>query len=264
MREGLRASPKRLWLIGSLAKNDFVSRYANSQLGVFWAFFRPIVIACVYIFVFSFIARATPVGSRYPYSLWMLPGLIVWFVFQEALSSGVTTLSEYSFLVKNIRFDISILPYVKVASSFIVHTFFVVLVFVLYLLWGLPIKPQILQLPYYYLATYIFTLSVVRLACACQPFFKDLTVAIEILLIAGVWACPIMWNLEMAPQKYWPFFKINPIYHLVQGYRTCFMGDTWLWNHPVELAVFWLITGALFFGSRRVFNRLSVHFADVI
>ena len=264
MGERLKGYSKRLRLIGSLAKNDFASKYANSQLGVFWAFFRPIVMACVYIFVFSFIARATPVGDRYPYSLWMLPGLIVWFVFQEGLSSGVTTLTEYSFLVKNIRFDFSILPYVKVASAFIVHTFFILLVFVLYLLWGLPVKPQILQLPYYYLATFVFTLSLVRLACACQPFFKDLTVAIEILLIVGIWACPIMWNLEMAPQKYWIIFKINPLYHLVQGYRTCFMGDTWFWNHPREFASFWLITIALNWFGRRAFKRLSVHFADVI
>lgn len=255
---------KRLQLIASLAINDFRSKYASSQLGVFWAFFRPIVMACVYIFVFSFIARSTPVGDMYPYSLWMLPGLIVWFVFSDGLSSGATTLTEYSFLVKNIRFDISILPYVKVMSAFIVHTFFIALIFILYLLWGLPVKVQLLQLPYYYLATFIFTLSLARIACACQPFFKDLTVAIEIILMVGIWACPIMWNLEMLPEQYRFFFKLNPMYHLVQGYRACFMGDEWFWSHPRQLALFWLVTLALCFGGRRMFRRLSAHFADVI
>lgn len=255
---------RRLRLIASLSKNDFKSKYANSQLGVFWAFFRPIVMACVYIFVFSFIARSTPVGDRYPYALWLLPGLIVWFVFSDSLASGVTTLSEYSYLVKNIRFDISILPCIKVVSAFIIHTFFVALVLVLYLLWGLPIRLQIVQLPYYYIATFCFSLALTRIVCVCQPFFKDLAVAIEIILLVGVWACPIMWNLEMIPEQYWPFFKYNPMYHLVQGYRSCFMGDTWFWENPELFAEFWVVTILLEFLGRKVFKRLSAHFADVI
>ena len=90
----IRSIPVRWKQIWPLAKNDFRSRYATSQLGLFWAFFRPIVMACVYIFVFSIIARAAPVGGVYPYSLWMLPGLIVWFVFSDSISSGVTTLTD--------------------------------------------------------------------------------------------------------------------------------------------------------------------------
>lgn len=255
---------KRLKLIASLAKNDFTSKYATAQLGMFWAFVRPIVTACVYIFVFSFIGRSAPVGNTYPYALWMLPGLIVWFVFQDSMASGVNTLTEYSFLVKNIKFDISILPCVKVAAAFFVHTFFIALILILYLLWGLPVKPQMLQLPYYYASTFVFTLSLTRIACAIQPFFKDLSVAIDILLMVGVWACPIMWNIEMLPEKYRIYFRLNPMYHLVQGYRSCFMGDGWFWSRPWELAAFWLITLALCFGGRRLFKNLSAHFADVL
>lgn len=95
-----RSLPARWKLIWPLAKNDFRSKYANSQLGMFWAFFRPIVMASVYIFVFSVIGRAAPVGGIYPYSLWMLPGVIVWFVFSDSVASGVSTLTEYSYLVK--------------------------------------------------------------------------------------------------------------------------------------------------------------------
>ena len=170
----LLARWKQIW---PLALNDFKSKYASSQLGLFWAFFKPVVMAGVYMFVFSVIGRAAPVGDIYPYALWMLPGLIVWFVFSDSVSSGVNTLTEYSFLVKNIRFTISILPSVKVVSAFIIHTFFVGVVFVLYLVFGLPVKIYLLQLPYYYFATFMFTLSLTRIVATLQPFFKDLTVA---------------------------------------------------------------------------------------
>ncbi len=251
-------------LIWPLAKNDFKSKYASSQLGLFWAFFRPVVMAGVYMFVFSVIGRAAPVGGIYPYALWMLPGLIVWFVFSDSVSSGVNTLAEYSYLVKNIRFTISILPSVKVVSAFIVHTFFVVLIFVLYLAFGLPVKPQILQLPYYYFATFCFTLSLTRVVSTLQPFFKDLSVAMEIILMVGIWACPIMWDLNIMPARYHIIFKLNPLYHLVLGYRECFMGDQWFWNHWVQFVGFWIATILLNVWSWKLFKKLGDQFADVI
>ena len=255
---------KRWRLILSLARNDFKSKYAKTQLGLFWAFFRPVVTACVYMFVFSFIARSGPVGSIYPYALWMLPGLIVWFVFSDSVSSGVNALSEYSYLVKNIRFEIAVLPTVKVVSAFFIHTFFALLIFVIYLVSGLPVKVYILQLPYYWTATFCFSLAVARIAATIQPFFKDLSMAVEILLMVGIWACPIMWDLGLLPANLHFIFKANPLYHLVTGYRACYMGDTWFWNHPVQLAVFWAVTLLLDLGGRRLFTKLSDQFADVI
>ena len=260
----IRSIPVRLKQIWPLAQNDFKSKYATSQLGLFWAFFRPIVMACVYIFVFSIIARAAPVGGIYPYSLWMLPGLIVWFVFQDSVSSGVTTLTEYSYLVKNIKFNISILPDVKVVAAFIIHSFFVVLIFVIYLVAGLPIKLQILQLPYYMIATFYFSLALTRIVSTAQPFFKDLSMAVEIVLMVGIWACPIMWDLGVLPAQYHWIFKANPMYHLVNGYRECFMGDHWFWEHWAQFLEFWAITILLDLWGRRMFRRLSSQFADVI
>jgi len=249
-------------MIWMLAKNDFKSRYAISQLGMFWAFFRPLVMAALYITVFSVIVRAAPVGSRVPYALWMMPGLIVWFAFSDSLSSGVNTLTEYSYLVKNFRFNVSILPCVKVVAAFIIHTFFIALILLIYLLWGLPIPLNMLQLPYYYLATFCFSLVCTRIVATVQPFFKDLSVAMEIILMVGIWSCPIMWDLSLIPAKFAIVFKLNPLYHLVSGYRECFMGGGWFWNHPIQFAGFWAVTLLLDEGGRRLFHRLSDRFAD--
>ena len=259
-----KEAKKKIRLIWALARNDFRSKYATSQLGIFWAFFRPVVTACVYILVFSLLTRSTPVGDGVPYALWLLPGLIVWFVFSEGMSTGVNALTEYSFLVKNIRFEVALLPVVKVVSAFFIHTFFLGLVLILYILFGLPVRITLLQLPYYYLATFCITLAMARLVCSVQPFFRDMSVAVEILLMVGVWACPIMWNLTMIPEKYAWIFRLNPLFHLVQGYRDSFLGTGWFWEDPVLPAIFWTATAVLSFLSRKVFRMLNPHFADVM
>ena len=132
------------------------------------------------------------------------------------------------------------------------------------MIFGLPIKLTILQLPYYMAASFYFTLAITRIVATAQPFFKDLSVAIEIILMVGIWACPIMWDISLVPAQYHFLFKANPLYYLVNGYRECYMGDLWVWNHPLMFAGFWGVTVALDLWGRRMFRRLSSQFADVI
>ena len=58
--------------------------------------------------------------------------------------------------------------------------------------------------------------------------------------------------------------KANPLYYLVNGYRESFMGELWVWNHPVQTVGFWILTLVLDLGGRKLFRRLSPHFADVM
>ena len=46
-------------------------------------------------------------------------------VFQEGLITGTNSFLEYSYLVKKVVFDISVLPVVKLLSALVIHLFFV-------------------------------------------------------------------------------------------------------------------------------------------
>ena len=248
----------------SLAANDFRSKYASSQLGILWAFAKPVVQAAVYIFVFSIIARAAPKGDIYPYAFWLLPGMIAWFFFSDGVMSGANALLEYSYLVKKVKFNIDILPLVKVLSSGIVHVFFVLLVLFLYLLWGLPVCWTMLQIPYYMFCTFCITLAFARINCALVPFFRDFSQMLEIILMVLMWACPVMWDISMLPPGLVSLFKLNPLYYLIDGYRQSFMNGTWFFHCPNETLYYWAVVLLLTLFSHALFNRLKVHFADII
>lgn len=255
---------KKIAFVWSFAKNDFKSRYSSSQLGVFWAFFRPVVMAAVYIFVFTIVARASAVDNGYPYALWLLPGLIAWFVISETISSCTTALADYSYLVKKVNFDIELLPTIKAVSAFIVHLFFVMLILFIYLLWGMPLNLCMLQIPYYLVCAFCITSAIGMITCSLYPFFKDITALIEIILMVLMWGTPVMWNIEILPAKFATLFKANPFYYLVEGYRQAFMGTGWLWETPWMTLYFWIITLVLLWISHKIFKRLSVHFADLL
>ena len=255
---------KRISLTLSLAENDFKSKYASSQLGILWAFIKPIVQACVYMFVFSVIARATPAGNHYPYAFWFLPGIIVWFFFADGTLSGAHALLEYSYLVKKVRFNIDILPFVKVISSSIVHCFFVLFVLFLYIIRGLPLCWTMLQIPYYMVCVFCITIALARINCALTPFFRDFTQLLEIMLMVLMWACPVMWDISMLPAKYAFIFKLNPLYYVISGYRQSYMNEAWFFQRPLLTLYYWGFVLVLLFAGKKLFNSLKVHFADII
>ena len=251
-------------LVTTLARNDFRTRFAGSYLGIVWAFVQPIVTIFVYWFVFSTL-RAHAV-REVPFVLWLIAGLVPWFYFQEALNSGTNSLIEYSYLVKKVVFNIDILPMVKLCSALYVHAFFVAVVVILYTVMGHFPGISVLQLLYYSLCMFLMVLGVSYLTSSVVIFFRDLSQIINIVLQVGVWMTPIMWNFDdLHLNRILQYiFKLNPMYYIVSGYRDSLINRVWFWQHPALTAYFWVFTIGMFVLGRRVFNRLRVHFADVL
>ena len=219
--------PAELWqnrtLIWKLAKNDFKTRFAGSYLGIFWAFVQPVITIVLYWFVFAVAlpqrAAAVKGGIEIPYILWLIAGIVPWFFFSEALGSGAGSLLEYNFLVKKVVFKISILPIIKIVSALFVHIFFVAFVLILYSCYGLFPDVYTLQIVYYSFCMFVFVLGISYVTCSVMVFFRDLGQIINIALQVGIWATPILWNIDTLDPKWHWVFKLNPMFYIVQGYR---------------------------------------------
>lgn len=250
-------------LIFKLAVNDFKTRYAGSYLGIIWAFVQPVVTILVYWFVFSVGFRSGAV-MQVPFVVYLVSGLVPWFYIQEFLNTGTNALIEYSYLVKKVVFKISVLPMVKAISAFFVHAFFIAITIIITLLYGINPGPCVIQVIYYFLAMFVFSLGIVYGTCAVVIFFRDLSQIINILLQVGVWTIPIMWNLQIVDEKYHWIFKLNPMYYVVNGYRESIYGHVPFWHDLGQMVYFWTFTLILFVIGTVIFKRLKVHFADVL
>ena len=253
-------------LIWSLAKNDFKTKYAGSDLGIVWAFIQPVVTVLVYWFVFGVVRQGSP--KAVPFVLWLITGLVPWFFFQEALTQGTGCLMEYSYLVKKIVFNINVLPVIKIISSLFVHLFFAAFTLFLFCCYGYFPDIYALQLLYYSICVFMLTLALSYTTCAVTVFFRDLKQIIAIGLQVGIWMTPIMWDfVDMNINPYSRIarlLKINPMYYIVAGYRNALIDKQWFWEHPWQTAYFWLVTAVLFVFGARLFRKLKVHFADVL
>ena len=255
-------------LILKLSKNDFKTRYAGSYLGIIWAFIQPIVTILVYWFVFEKGLKAGGIlskeGIEVTFVLWLSAGLIPWFFFSEALNNATNALLEYSYLVKKVVFKISILPIIKIISALFVHAFFVLFLLILCACYGYYPDIYTIQVVYYSFCMFIFVLALSYATSAIVIFFRDLSQIISIILQIGMWVTPIMWQVSIISEESQKFFKLNPMYYIVDGYRQALFYKDWFWEHPWMTLYYWGLTAVIFVFGTIVFKRLKPHFADVL
>ena len=262
--------PAELWqnrrLIIKLAGNDFKRRYAGSYMGAIWAFIQPLVTIALYNLVFGTImAGARTSGSDVPFVLFLTCGMVPWFFFSEALSTGTSALLEYSYLVKKVVFKISILPIIKVVAAFMTHVFFIILLMITAIASGYYPNIYWIQMIYYTFCTFVLVLAICYTTCSVIVFIRDLGQLISVLLQILVWATPIMWNISQIQNPFLhSIMKLNPLIYIVTGYRDAIYGRIWFFERFFSTVYFWVITAILFGIGAIVYKRLKPHFADVL
>ena len=263
--------PVELWqnrhLIWKLAKNDFKKRYAGSYLGGFWAMAQPVVTVGMYYVVFDVImgGNASRTAADVPFVLFLTAGLVPWFFFSEALNNGTNALREYNYLVKKVVFKISVLPIIKVIAATFIHAFFILVLLVVAAVYGYYPSVYTIQLFYYSACLFIFVLALSYTTCAVVVFFKDLSQIIGIALQIGMWATPILWDINtLGSDKWISILKLNPLVYIVNGYRSAVYGGQWFFEDFFSTMYFWIVTVVLFGMGALIFKRLKVHFADVL
>ena len=251
-------------LIWKLAKNDFKKRYAGSYLGAIWAMVQPVVTVALYYFVFEIVMKGASRTEEAPFVLFLTAGLVPWFFFSEALNSGTNALREYDYLVKKVVFKISILPIIKIIAATFIHGFFILVLLIVAAIYGYYPTVYTIQIFYYSACLFLLVLAICYTTCAIVVFFKDLSQIISILLQIGMWATPILWDLNMLPSGWQKVMKINPLVYIVNGYRSAIYGHEWFFMDFFSTVYFWMVTIVLFGIGTMIFKRLKVHFADVL
>ena len=250
-------------LIWELTKKDFQVRYFGSYLGIAWAFIQPTVTVLIFWFVFQVGFKSMPVDN-FPFILWLITGMIPWFFIADSISSATNSIMENSYLVKKVVFRVSLLPIVKIFSAFLVHLFFVGVLFLMFAIYGYYPNWYNLQIIYYLFAMTCLLLGLSWITSTLTIFLKDVGQLVSMILQFMFWGTPIFWSVKMIPTQYLWMMKLNPVYYLIEGYRNCFIYEHWFWQDVNWSIYFWSVTALILVCGTLVFRKLRPHFADVL
>lgn len=250
-------------LLLELTKKDFKQRYLGSYLGILWAFIQPTITVLIFWFVFQVGFKSMPIDN-FPFILWLVCGMFPWFFISDSLNSATGSIIENSYLVKKVVFRVSLLPIVKIISAFIVHLFFVGILFLMFMLYGHTPTIYNLQVVYYVFATVCLLLGLSWLTSALVIFLKDIGQLIAMILQFGFWGTPIFWSFKMIPIQYHFLLELNPAYYIIEGYRNSFIYNQWFWQDMSLTIYYWLFTICAMLIGAVAFKKLRPHFADVL
>ena len=173
-------------------------------------------------------------------------------------------MSEYSYIVKKVMFNIDIIPISKILSCLFVHGFFLVLVFVVVLLYGINTGLFLLNIIYYFGALMMLAIPLAFVCSVLSAFMKDFGQIISVLLNILMWTAPIIWNFSMVPESLRWVFMMNPMFYIISGFR-----DSLLYSRPISSMgyycfYFWGIVAMAWFFGMRLYKKILPHLPDVL
>lgn len=252
---------KYRYLLINLTSREIKSRYKQSILGYFWIILNPFFQMLVLTFVFSFILKI-PSSGTIPYNLFLYSGLLPWTLFVNSVTSSTTSLVDNSALIKKIYFPREIIITATTIAK--IYDFLLAsIIFVFFLIfYKVPIPSLIIFLPLILLIQIFFSLGLSFFLSAANLFYRDVQYLINLVILVWFYLTPIIYPVELAPQKARFVFQINPMSVLINAERRTIFGQGDL--NYLSLLIALGITLIIFELGYLFFKKLEGLFADVV
>lgn len=263
MIEHALANYRQRQLILELAKTDFRARYTGSLLGVTWAFAQPVLTIVLYLFIYQVGFRAGP-SQQVPFVLWLIVGMAPWFFFIDSFIGATGALVEYSFLVKKLVFEASILPTIKLVSAALIHSVVWGIVLVIVAVTGYWPTVHWLAVPYYFVAMLLLASGITLITAAITPFFRDMIQVVSVGMQFAFWLTPILWSPDAVSPRIARLAQLNPAYYVIQGLREALLLGKPIWAHPLLTVWFWVFVIATNAAGAALFRKVRPHLPDVL
>ncbi len=254
-------------LIWQFVKRDLRNRTRGTHLGFAWDILNPLLMLVVYTIVFSSILEARLSGKQtetaMEYALYLFAGLTAFQMFAEPFGRSAAQITSKRNFVKKMAFPLEIFAISGVLTSTIHAAIGFALVFLAALLVTGGVAWTAVLLPLLLLPAVFLAIAAGWALGAMGVYFRDLQqflgTSITRLLF---FVTPIIYSVEMVPEKIRWILYLNPLTVVVSGVRSVVLAGeqpNWLawgvWSAIGLVAM--LLSYAIFMRARR-------GFADVI
>ncbi len=256
-------------LLRNLVIRDLKVRYKNSVLGVVWSLLNPLLMMLVFTVVFTVMI---PNNSVEKFPVFFLCGLLPWNFFSASVMGATTSIVGNAHLIKKVYFPREVLPISLVLSNLVNFFLALIVLFVMILIFHIPITPWMLLLPVLILIQVAFTVGIALFLSTVNVFYRDTQMVLEVLMLALFFLTPVFYPVDILPHSktlfgiqidIWRWTRIlNPMASLIAAYR-----DVLYWGRMVG-PDFLLRTAAtalaFLLGGYYVFCRYSRVFGEEV
>jgi lipopolysaccharide transport system permease protein len=253
-------------LAAQMVRREVVGRYRGSFMGMAWSFFNPILMLCIYTFVFTVVFKAKwgidASGGRANFAILMFAGLIVYGVFAECVNRAPALILSNVNYVKKIVFPLEVLPWVAFGSALFHSLISTVVLLVAQLLVFHTIPWTVVIFPLILLPLAFITIGISWFLASLGVYLRDVSHVILVLTSVLLYVSPIFYPISAVPVKYRGIISLNPLTSLIEDARdTLIYGkipDFGSWALMMAIGMIVLYIGFVWFQKTRK------GFADVL
>jgi len=253
-------------LLKQLVRRNVESRYKGSSLGLVWSFIQPLMMLCVYTFVFTFVFKARwgidTGGGRGAFAIIMFCGMAIFNIFSESVVSNCSIIVGNPNYVKKVIFPLEILPIAQVLSTVILSSVWFVLLFAGTLLLLNTISWTMLLLPITIIPLILFTTGISFFVASLGVYIRDVQHLIGVVMQILFFMTPIFYPITAVPEKIRWVLQLNPLSLIVAETRKIFLyGQQPNW---LLVGISFLVGAVIFQLGLIWFMKTKKGFADVL
>jgi lipopolysaccharide transport system permease protein len=259
-----RVDYQELWryrgLFFFLVWRDIKARYAQTVLGPGWAILRPVLTMVVFTAIFGNLVQVPSDGV--PYAIFSLSGLVAWNYFSTSFTAASGSLVVNKNLITKVYFPRLVVPLAPIFAGLVdLAIAFVVLLAMMAGFGFLPTFWALLVLPIAILAMMLTAAGVGCWLTALNIQYRDVQHLTPFALQVWMYGSPIVYPLSIVPDSIRPYYLLNPMVGVVEGFRASLLGTTEIPWGPIGVSV--LIGAVIFVTGVMYFRRTERIFADV-
>lgn len=252
-------------LLYFLMLRDLKVRYKQTILGVAWAVLQPAVMAVIFTVFLGLLVRVPSGGLPYP--LLVFTGLLPWTFFSGSVLAAGQSLVGNAALITKVYFPRLLIPAATVAARLVDFAIsFVILAALILYFWfvsgyRIDLTWQLLIFPLMVILMVLLTLGLSILVSCINVKYRDVGVALPVLVQLFMFVSPIVYSADLVPEKWRVLYSLNPLVGLVGGFRASLLG-TEIPGLAITITV--VATIILLVLGTMLFRRTEKTFADVV
>ncbi|GGE56674.1 transport permease protein [Pullulanibacillus camelliae] len=266
----LKEQIKSFYLVRRLSFYEMKSENNNNYLGILWELISPLIQIAVYAFVFGFGIIGSGHGRKpvdhIDYFSWLIAGFCVWYFINQAIIQGSRSVFSRIRMVSKMSFPTSVIPTYVIFAKFYQHLMLLVIVVIMLQFSGHLLSIQFLQIPYYMFASILFLVALSLITSTLSTIIRDVHMLLQAVMRMLLYLSPILWLPDPKNTTITFIMKLNPIYYLVEGYRSALLGDpSWyMLEHLRYTIYFWVVVIILFIIGSKVHIKFRDRFIDFL
>lgn len=247
-------------LLINLTLRQIKVKYKQTVLGIFWSLLKPLSLMIVYTIIFSKLIKIPSDGIPYP--IFVYSALLPWTFFSSSLSMAIPSLESNKSLITKIYFPREIFPISSMLAAFLDFCIASIVFIILMVVFRVSLSFNVFFLLPILLIQIIFALGLSLFFSAINVYYRDIKYALPLFIQLLMYACPIIYPISIIPEWIKPFYMLNPMASVIDGYRRVLIQA----EPPnfIYLGIAFIVSASILYFSYKYFKKVENTFADII